>query len=49
MTLNDFKKNGSFSDKSRDDTGSSNFIRHIIDEDINTGKFGGKVETRFPA
>ncbi len=26
----------------------SNFIRDIIDEDMKTGKFGGKVQTRFP-
>jgi glutaminyl-tRNA synthetase len=27
---------------------ASNFIRHIIIEDIKTGKFGGRVHTRFP-
>lgn len=26
----------------------SNFIRDIIDEDMKTGKFGGRVHTRFP-
>ncbi|BAL22991.1 glutamine--tRNA ligase/YqeY domain fusion protein [Azoarcus sp. KH32C] len=26
----------------------SNFIRNIIDEDIRSGKWGGRVETRFP-
>src|ERR1043165_2667507 len=26
----------------------SNFIRDIIIEDINTGKHGGRVQTRFP-
>jgi glutaminyl-tRNA synthetase len=26
----------------------SNFIRHIIDDDIDSGKHGGKVVTRFP-
>ena len=26
----------------------SNFIRHIIDEDLKTGKNDGKVQTRFP-
>src|ERR1041384_3917377 len=26
----------------------TNFIREIIDEDIKTGKFGGRVQTRFP-
>ncbi len=27
---------------------ASNFIRNIIDEDLRTGKWGGRVETRFP-
>lgn len=27
---------------------ASNFIRNIIDEDNRTGKWGGRVETRFP-
>ncbi|NMF88425.1 glutamine--tRNA ligase/YqeY domain fusion protein [Aromatoleum petrolei] len=27
---------------------ASNFIRNIIDEDIRSGKWGGRVETRFP-
>jgi len=27
---------------------SKDFIREIIDEDIRTGKYGGKVHTRFP-
>jgi glutaminyl-tRNA synthetase len=26
----------------------SNFIREIIDEDLRTGKYGGRVHTRFP-
>jgi len=26
----------------------SNFIRDIIDDDLKTGKFGGRVQTRFP-
>jgi len=26
----------------------SNFIRNIIDEDIRTKKWDGRVETRFP-
>ncbi|NLE46530.1 MAG: glutamine--tRNA ligase/YqeY domain fusion protein [Chloroflexi bacterium] len=30
------------------DRESSNFIRDIIDEDIQTGRFGGRVHTRFP-
>ncbi|MEK6570946.1 MAG: glutamate--tRNA ligase family protein, partial [Bacteroidota bacterium] len=25
-----------------------NFIREIIDEDLRTNKFGGRVQTRFP-
>ncbi|MCL5260243.1 MAG: glutamine--tRNA ligase/YqeY domain fusion protein [Gammaproteobacteria bacterium] len=29
-------------------TNNSNFIRRIIDEDNDTGKFAGKVATRFP-
>lgn len=34
---------------SNDATSSpTNFIRHIIDEDINAGKNGGRVTTRFP-
>src|SRR6516165_6669908 len=28
--------------------GPSNFIRDIIKEDMKTGKFGGRVHTRFP-
>jgi glutaminyl-tRNA synthetase len=30
------------------DTTPGNFIRSIIDEDMMTGKFGGRVHTRFP-
>jgi glutaminyl-tRNA synthetase len=26
----------------------TNFIRNIIDQDLQTGKFGGRVHTRFP-
>ena len=29
-------------------TTPSNFIRHIIDEDLKNGKNGGKIQTRFP-
>lgn len=29
-------------------TPKTNFIREIIDEDIRTGKYGGRVHTRFP-
>jgi len=32
----------------RIDVPVSNFIRNIIDEDIRTGKWAGRVETRFP-
>ncbi|HEX6387570.1 MAG TPA: glutamine--tRNA ligase/YqeY domain fusion protein [Anaerolineae bacterium] len=31
-----------------DSTGTSNFIRTIIEEDLRTGKYGGRVHTRFP-
>src|SRR5205085_8018414 len=34
--------------ESQDESGRTNFIREIIDEDMKTGKFGGKVHTRFP-
>src|SRR5580692_4195298 len=30
------------------ETGTSNFIREIILEDLKTGKFSGRVQTRFP-
>jgi glutaminyl-tRNA synthetase len=29
-------------------TASSNFIRTLIDEDLKTGRFNGRVQTRFP-
>ena len=29
-------------------TSASNFIRNIIDDDNRSGKWGGRVETRFP-
>ncbi len=35
-------------DAAAPDNSPSNFIRHIIDEDNRTGKWGGRVETRFP-
>jgi len=31
-----------------DSTGPSNFIRDIIEEDLRTDKYGGRVHTRFP-
>jgi glutaminyl-tRNA synthetase len=39
------------SKKSDSDAGapiSSNFIRHIIEQDLQSGKHGGRVQTRFP-
>jgi glutaminyl-tRNA synthetase len=33
---------------SQEESGRTNFIREIIDEDMKTGKFGGRVHTRFP-
>jgi glutaminyl-tRNA synthetase len=30
------------------ETTPSNFVREIIDEDMRTGRFGGRVHTRFP-
>ncbi len=35
-------------DKAAAATSSGNFVRSIIDEDLRTGKWGGRVETRFP-
>src|SRR5512147_2713242 len=29
-------------------TARTNFVREIIDEDLRTNKYGGKVRTRFP-
>src|SRR4051812_8833642 len=34
--------------ESQGESGRTNFIREIIDEDIKTGKFVGSVHTRFP-
>ncbi len=31
-----------------DHTAPSNFIRHLIDQDLASGKHGGRVQTRFP-
>jgi glutaminyl-tRNA synthetase len=33
---------------STESTTKTHFIREIIDEDMKTGKFGGRVQTRFP-
>ncbi len=32
----------------KDDGASSNFITHIVEEDLKTGKYDGRVVTRFP-
>ena len=32
----------------KNEKSKSNFIRDIIDEDLKTGKYGGRVHTRFP-
>ena len=29
-------------------TGATDFIREIIEDDLRTNKFGGRVQTRFP-
>ncbi len=42
------KKNGSSDDAAASTPAPSNFIRDIIDEDTRTGKWGGRVVTRFP-
>jgi len=34
--------------ESQSEPARTNFIREMIDEDIKTGKFGGRVHTRFP-
>src|SRR5258706_4286197 len=34
--------------ESQGESGRTNFIREIIDEDVKTSKFGGLVHTRFP-
>jgi glutaminyl-tRNA synthetase len=36
------------SDKPRDDSAAPNFIADIVDEDLRTGKNGGRLQTRFP-
>src|SRR6187401_1441257 len=34
--------------ESQGESARTNFIREIINEDMKTGKFGGRVHTRFP-
>ncbi len=40
--------NDSKSDKDEAPRETANFIHHLIDEDNRTGRFGGRVHTRFP-
>jgi glutaminyl-tRNA synthetase len=42
------KKTGDSAEGSSGEPARSHFIREIIDEDMKTGKFGGRVHTRFP-
>ncbi len=35
-------------DKLRDDSAAPNFIADIVDDDLRTGKNGGRLQTRFP-
>jgi glutaminyl-tRNA synthetase len=35
-------------DKLRDDSAAPNFIADIVDDDLQTGKNGGRLQTRFP-
>jgi glutaminyl-tRNA synthetase len=42
------KASGDAAEESQTETPRTNFIREIIDEDMKTGKFGGRVHTRFP-
>jgi glutaminyl-tRNA synthetase len=35
-------------DNSKDNTRAPNFIEDIVNDDLQTGKFGGRVHTRFP-
>ncbi|MBZ0286304.1 MAG: glutamine--tRNA ligase, partial [Anaerolineae bacterium] len=50
MASNDVntKKASDTGGDSQVETPRTNFIREIIDEDMKTGKFGGRVHTRFP-
>ncbi len=42
------KKPESATPPAGDSVSKTHFIREIIDEDMKTGKFGGRVQTRFP-
>ncbi len=44
----DETKTASDADPAAGETKSSHFIKYIIDEDNQTGKYGGRVVTRFP-
>jgi len=44
----DTRNIGETAEESTGETARTNFIREIIDEDMKTGKFGGRVHTRFP-
>ena len=42
-------KNNAFNDKNKTDSETpSHFIRNIIIEDLESGKYDGRVHTRFP-
>jgi glutaminyl-tRNA synthetase len=45
--MSDENKNGKKKD-SIAESSPTNFIKVIIDEDLKTGKYGGRVQTRFP-
>jgi glutaminyl-tRNA synthetase len=45
---NENKKDGAVNKSENGAPRPSDFIREIVEEDIRTGKFGGKVHTRFP-
>jgi len=46
--MTDNKKNIEIEQDSAQEKAPTHFIRHIIDEDNASGKFGGRVHTRFP-
>jgi glutaminyl-tRNA synthetase len=45
---NENKKDGTANKDENSSTRPSDFIREIVEEDIRTGRFDGKVHTRFP-